>query len=312
MRRLATVLGFAAVVVIGGASAALAQASDLDRRFDEANAAEFSGRLVTECETPDGPRTDFVDLSQRDGTLVIDSDLGRSVVAAGAFYDLSGDGSVQASAVNAGPWSLSERYHTSAPERAVVLGRPADRVRVLEGSLVRIDLVFDVESGAILRSVAYNEDGTVYCRSSFVTFSDEADPGARPAAPAQVALVPVNDSDAVLPASLAGFDRREVFEGPAGSIAGFYGDGLFSFTVLVADREVRIDGLADSHEVTVGGETYQRAFLVGQSVYTWTTPDGGYVMLGDQPLDLQEAVLDELPEPGSPGIITRFWRRLFG
>ena len=188
----------------------------------------------------------------------------------------------------------------------------AERVRVLEGSLVRIELAFDVETGAVLRSVGYNDDGTIYCSSSFVSFSNRAGTGAKPAALARTVLVPVDDDDVHLPPVLGGFERRELFEGPAGSIAGFYSDGLFSFTILVADRSVEIEGLEESHEVTIDGETYQRAFVPGQSVYSWATPDGGYVMLGDQPMDLQEAVLGELPKPGSPGIITRFWRRLFG
>ena len=35
-------------------------------------------------------------------------------------------------------------------------------------------------------------------------------------------------------------------------------------------------------------------------------------MLGDLPLDLQDAVLGELPKPGKPEFFSRFWRKIFG
>jgi hypothetical protein len=305
-------LGIVVVVILGVAGSASADDTDLGSWVDRANAAEFSGRLVTVCETPDGERAEFVNLSQGGGVLVVNSGAGQSVVSPGEFYDLSSDGTVHASSVAPGSRALNDRYHAVTAASTTVLGRDADVVQILEGSLVRMELVFDRGTGAVVRSVAYNADGSIYCTSTFVSFSERSTVGTKPVARDRAVLVPVDSAEVHLPDVLSGFDRRELFEGPGGSIAAFYSDGLFSFTVLVADRTVHIAGLDDSHEVQVEDHSYQRAFLTGQAVYSWSTRDGGFVMLGDQPLDMQEAVLSELPKPGSPSIITRFWRRLFG
>ncbi len=312
MRRFAIVTGFGLLMVIGGAVPGLAQEAELDSWFERAKGAEFSGRQFVVCETPDGERSEFVTLSQMDGVLVVDAGSGQSVISRGELYDLAADGTVLASTFDGhSPWSLDSRYEVSDGATVTVLGRQADVVNVLEGELVRLELAFDQTTGAVLRSVSFNGDGSVYCTSSFLSFSEDAVMGAMPVAQTTAAIVPL-EAQGVLPDTLAGFGRRDTFVGPAGSVAGFYSDGIFSFTVLATDRAINIAGLAQSTAVSFGDDTYQRVFLAGRTLYSWTTRDGGFVLLGDQPLDLQEAVLAELPEPGRANLIKRFWRRLFG
>ena len=312
MRRLGIIAGLASVLVIGAALPGAAQEDDLGLWFERAGAAEYSGRQFTLCETPDGDRAEFVTLSQRGGVLLVDAGSGQSMVSPGELYDLSADGTVRASSFDGhGSWSLDSRYRVATPGVAIVLGRRADVVNVLEGDFVRLELSFDQVTGAVLRSVTFNADGTIYCTSSFLSFFESATLAAMPVAESTAVIVPLDVSGS-LPERLAGFDRKDTFAGPGGSLAGFYSDGIFSFTVLATDRPINIAGLEQATKVTLGGRTYQRVFLAGQALYSWTTREGGFVLLGDQPLDLQEAVLAELPEPGKANIITRFWRRLFG
>ena len=62
----------------------------------------------------------------------------------------------------------------------------------------------------------------------------------------------------------------------------------------------------------VDGGEYVRWFGAGQAIYVWETSEGGLAMYGDLPLDLQDQVLDALPEPARFGILARWWRNLFG
>ncbi len=312
MRRIGVIVSFVVLMVLGTALAGSAQEAELDSWFERAKGAEFSGRQFIVCETPDGERAEFVTLTQRNGVLIVDAGSGRSVVSPGELYDLSADGTVLASTFDGhSPWSLDSRYGVSDGAAVTVLGRQADVVNVVEGEFVRLELAFDQVTGAVLKSVSFNGDGSVYCTSSFLSFSEDAAIGAMPIAQSTAAVVPLEASE-VLPETLAGFGRRDTFAGPAGSAAGFYSDGIFSFTVLATDRAINIAGLEQANSVTFGDDTYQRVFLAGRTLYSWTTKDGGFVLFGDQPLDMQEAVLAELPEPGRANLIKRFWRRLFG
>ncbi len=115
-----------------------------------------------------------------------------------------------------------------------------------------------------------------------------------------------------LPDRLGGFTLKDAYQGPSGSVTGFYSDGLFLFTLVAADRRIAVQGLSSTTTAHIGDALYERAFAPGQSFHSWESPNGGYVMLGDLPLDLQERVLAELPKPGKPNFLKRFWRRFFG
>ncbi|MDR9451298.1 MAG: hypothetical protein RI637_08790, partial [Acidimicrobiia bacterium] len=115
-----------------------------------------------------------------------------------------------------------------------------------------------------------------------------------------------------LPALVGGFDRQDVYRGPEDSMVAYYSDGVFSFTVIASRKAVKIAELADVPLIEVGGERYQRHFDPGQVVYAWESKLGGYALVGDLPLDLQEVVLSGLPRPGRPGFFARLWRSWFG
>ena len=68
---------------------------------------------------------------------------------------------------------------------------------------------------------------------------------------------------------------------------------------------------SDASDVELDGGSYRRLFEPGRSTYVWESEMGGMSMVGDLPLDLQEAVLAELAPAERPGLLTRLWRRLF-
>ncbi|MGF1668488.1 MAG: hypothetical protein ACFCVC_19680 [Acidimicrobiia bacterium] len=309
-------------VVVGVACAALmavpgaAWAAPLEPYLDRAGEAEFSGQQVVTCETPTGSRTIAIGLNQIDGTTTARSAADGSTevqMAGGTFSVVSDDGTVDTSAAvtEAIPEGL---YTVSKVEMVTALGRPAQRVTIVDGAgLIRATVTFDAETGAMLVSRIRNADGSIYCDSRMVEFSESArQVSSRTEGSSQDNLESADLPDGLeLPEQVAGFSRIETFTWERGGVVAYYSDGLFSFTLLATMRPVVLDSeTADA--VTIEGGEYVRWFGAGQSIYVWDTEAGGLAMYGDLPLDLQEAVLAELPDPARIGVLARWWRNLFG
>ncbi len=302
-----------ALTLLAGLVPALpAMGQDLEEWLDRASRAEYEGRQFTICDTPDGTRVEVVEVAQRDGLLEVRAAAGRAVVSPDGVYERSADGSVTVrDAETASDWELAERYRVEYGDPDAVLNRPVDVLRVMENDAPRVELSFDRETGAVLQAEVFNSDASRYCTSSFLHFEAGTDEIRRPAMIAEV-IQPSAVADDRLPAELAGFVRKDAYEGPGGSSTGFYSDGIFSFTLVTADLRLNVHGVPETNAAAVGASVYDRAFTAGQSYHAWETPTGGYVMLGDLPLDLQQAVLEELPAPGKPNFFARFWRKFFG
>ena len=241
----------------------------------------------------------------------------ESVSADGELYQRAADGTVQATRIDSSAgWKMSSKYMALEAGRVRELERPAQIVTVMEGDVERVTLHFDDATGALLRSEVRNGDRSLYCSSSFVSFSEESraiDDSVRQGIPETVNVVDFSEIDEkALPARVGGFDRVDVYEGPESSTVAYYSDGVFSFTVIASRRSVTIPELEDAPVVEIDGEQYQRRFQPGQVVYAWESGIGGYALLGDLPIDLQEAVLRDLPRPGRPGFLVRLWRSWFG
>lgn len=307
-----TTLVMAITLVAGLVPALPAMGQDLEEWLDRAARAEYEGRQFTICDTPDGTRVEVVEVAQRDGLLEVRAAAGRAVVSPDGVYERSADGSVTVlDAETASDWELAERYRVEYGDAEVVLDRPVDVLRVLEDGLPRVELSFDRQTGAVLQAEVFNGDQSRYCTSSFLHFESGTEEIERPAVIARV-IEPSDVADERLPDQLAGFMRKDAYEGPGGSTTGFYSDGIFSFTLVTADRRLNVQGVPATTAATVGAAVYDRSFSAGQSYHSWETPAGGYVMLGDLPIDLQQEVLDELPKPGKPNFFARFWRKFFG
>lgn len=294
MSRTIIVFGLSMVLVLGAISAAGAQVDELVQLGET---AVFSGEQSVVCNTPDGRSSDIFELAQADGVLV----------------SRDSSGTVRAAAVTpATEWNLEGEYRLEALGRRLFLQRPVEMVEVMEGDLLRLRLRFDVATGVLLASDVFNGDGTLYCSTRFVSFA----PG-EPGIAGQVnrALLDLSPTDsfnsAALPDVIAGFDRISVSEGPqAEVVSAYYGDGVFSFTVLNSPRVINIPELASAPSVEIDGRDYRRQFELGTVVMSWNSGEGGIALIGELPLDVQTDVVAELPLPRR-GLFERIWHNLF-
>ncbi|MDH3260056.1 MAG: hypothetical protein OEM84_03695 [Acidimicrobiia bacterium] len=315
MRRALTVSGIALLVTFAQTLPALAE--DLGEYLERAAAAEYSGEVFIVCDTPDGTIAQFVEVTRSGDELWVRTSGSEAVAANGELYQRGADGTVQATRIDSSAaWEVSPRYTARDAGRARELERPVRVVTVMEGEFERVMLHFDDATGALLRSEVRNGDRSLYCSSSFVSFSAEPqaiDTSVRQGTPESAKVVDFSTIDEeVLPARVGGFNRLDVYEGPESSTVAYYSDGVFSFTVIASRKTVTIPELEDAPVAEVAGEKYRRLFQPGQVVFAWESRVGGYALIGDLPLDLQEAVLRDLPIPGRPGFFTRLWRSWFG
>ncbi len=315
MRRRGLVIAIAVVAILLGAPLA-ASAEDLEPFVERSAQADFTGQQVVSCDTPDGTRSVVIDLVQADGVTVARNAVGgdtRVRVAGGSFSVVTDDGISGTSASLSQPAPVGS-YRVTRVENATMLGRQAQRLIVSDADgLTRATMTFDLETGALLAARIRNADGSVYCAVRMVEFDDQA-PNVADDLPAEaqrrMETVGAPD-DARLPEDLAGFSRLETYAWDRGGVLAYYSDGLFSFALLATDRAVVLDD-SGARAVQVDGGEYVRWFGAGQAIYVWETADGGLAMYGDLPLDLQDQVLDALPEPARFGILARWWRNLFG
>lgn len=315
MRRVLIVSSLAMVVIVGQALPALA--TDLGEYLERAAASEYSGEILVICDTPEGTVAQFVEVARSGGQLWVRSSSNEAVAANGELYQRAADGAVHATRIDsAAVWEVSPRYAPLEAGEARELERPVHVVTVMEGDVERVRLHFDDATGALLRSEVRNGDRSLYCSSSFVSFSEDSqsiDASVTQGTPDTAQIVDFSDIDEeALPAEVGGFKRLDAYQGPEDSTVAYYSDGVFSFTVMASRRAVRIPELEYAPITEIAGERYQRLFQPGLVVYAWESRVGGYALIGDLPLDLQVAVLGDLPRAGRPGFFARLWRSWFG
>jgi hypothetical protein len=306
MRR---VLAISVVLVMLPASTALA--TDLDQVLEESKDASYSAEQVITCSTPDGVRNAVVELSQASGELHIGAPVAPDVEVASGFggWSLVRGGDVVSSAnVDDAGETPEPLYAVDDGEPTDYLGREATMYQMTADRVVRAEMVVDSESGALLRVVTFNADGSVFCERRFVTFNPEA-PTTQQAETAQEGKASETGVDSDLPETLGGFERLDVYRDEEGILFAYYSDGFFSFAVFQTPTLVELDG---GSKVTVGDGAYTRSFGPGQVTYAWETQRGAMALIGDLPPDMHEDVLQGLPDPQDPGLWRRVWRNLFG
>lgn len=317
--RIGHLLVVALVFTLLGATPALAD--DLSTYLDRSTQADFQAEQVVTCSTPDGIRDAVVEVSQSGGSLVVQSPVaGADAVRAGAgtLAVASPDGSVRATEVDpTSPLPAATLYTASPKGQVRYLGRDASVVSVLRQDVLRAQMTFDADTGALLRTRVLNPDGSVYCDTRLVSFVPGVPGPAGPQAQASstdtrhLAHTDQFDSRA-MPDDLAGFRRLDQYDYGEGSVLGYYSDGYFSFTLLHSRRRIQLTGVDDAVAVSAPGGSYQRLYGAGTVLYLWESPLGSLALFGDLPPDLQASVLTGLPQPGSPAFFVRWWRRLFG
>jgi hypothetical protein len=266
---------------------------------------------VITCSTPDGVRDAVVELSQASGELHIGAPVAPDVEVASGFggWSLVRGGDVVSSAnVDDAGETPEPLYAVDDGEPTDYLGREATMYRMTADGVVRAEMVVDSESGALLRVVTFNADGSVFCERRFVTFNPEA-PTTQQAETAPEGEASEAGVDSDLPETLGGFQRLDVYRDEEGILFAYYSDGFFSFAVFQTPTLVELDG---GSNLTVGEGAYTRSFGPGQVTYAWETQGGAMALIGDLPPDMHEEVLQGLPDPQDPGLWRRVWRNLFG
>lgn len=315
MRKVVIVLASTAWLL---ATASAAFSDELDDLFERASEAEFSGTKFVHCETPEGVLSQITDIKQSGGVAVIKARTSDTEVIArrGEYADRVGGYSKVAAVTVANSPDRSGHYRVEVSGVGRELGRRVTVVRLVADGVLRVELRFDAATGAVLRSATYNGDGTAYCTSEFIAFvpeSPEIDMAAMENAERTEMVVYLDHVDeSRLPPQAGSFTRADVYGGASGTLVAYYSDGVFSFTLVTAETSVEIPELSDIEPATIDGHEYQRRFFPGQVVVVWDTAEGGYALVTDAPVDMQTAVLSDLPRPGKAFFLTRWWQALTG
>lgn len=307
MKRLLAMVGVLVLV-----PAAVASAATLEELLERSREASYSAEQTISCSTPDGLREAVVRVAQEGGEIRVGSTVSKDVEISAGFggWTLSREGGVVSSAsVESNEELIEPLYLVEDDGAAIYLGRSAFAYRLMRDGTLRARLVFDGRTGALMAVTTLSVDGSTYCERRFVSFNPAA-PGLETVEGGEAPdLALVEPGDTALPESVSGFDRLDLYEDEEGFRFAYYSDGFFSFAVFETPALVV---LPEGEEATVGDSVYERSFTPGQSTYAWETKDSGMAMVGDLPPDLYEAVLSELPEPATPNLLRRLWRRLFG
>lgn len=307
MRRLAPLVAFLTLL-----PALSAGAAELEELLEQSKEAAYTAEQAISCSTPDGVRVAVVRISKSGGDIRVASTVGNDVEVStgdGGWTLTRRGGVVTSASVQAEDRAVEPLYVVEDLGEVVVLGRAATAFRLVRDGVIRAELVFDDETGAMVATTTYTEEGTTYCHRRFISF-DPTDPAFRsietdPAGE----LEPSPRIDTGLPETVAGFQRLDLYEDGLGFRFAYYSDGFFSFAVFETPSTVRLE---DAETVELADAKYLRTFTPGQATYAWDSRRGGMALVGDLPPDLHDDVLSSLPPPAGDNFLRRLWRSLFG
>ncbi|MEE9177228.1 MAG: hypothetical protein V3U46_02245, partial [Acidimicrobiia bacterium] len=238
-----------------------AWATELDELLEQSREAAYTAEQIISCSTPDGVRDAVVRIAQSNGEIRMTS------TVAGDIEVSSGDGG----------WTLSRRggvissasvdseemapvkplYAVEDAGSAHFLGREATVHQLIRTGVLRAELVFDDETGALVTATTFTAGGDTYCERRFVSF-DPTDPVLEsPDLLEAEALQPRSEVETLLPESVGGFDRLDIYEDEEGLRFAYYSDGFFSFAVFETPTTV---ALPDANPIQFGEGVYQRSF----------------------------------------------------
>jgi hypothetical protein len=287
----------------------VAYATELDDLLTRGREAEYTAEQLTTCTTPDGVRDALVRIEQSGAEIRVGGESGTELaIGAGGWALHRGEGVVEEALIGESATVVEPLYDVEDLGAETFMGRDAAAYHLVRDDILRARLVFDEETGALVRVVTFDAAGDAYCDRRFVSFEAE-DPDLPARQPSGVDRVVALTTTTVFPSDAAGFTRLDQYEDSDGFRFAYYSDGFFSFAVFEAPTRVE---LSEAIAADIGGITYRRVFTAGQVVYVWETMGQGMALVGDLPPDLHEAVLNALPEPTDPGLFRRLWRSLFG
>ena len=297
---MALVAAVAMIVAAGGP----ALAGDLDDYLEKAADADYAGRRIVVTTWVGRTEAAVMQVEHGEGVMMIAGESSDVVIGRGRVA-MDGTNGVALSG-----WSspvAAARYTTGEVDDVSRLGRPARSVTVYEGDTLRARIVFDLATWAPLATEIYDDDGNLFRFAAFTEFD---------AAPHRVysALhehegdaydVVARASSSSVPATAGGYTLLDTYMGADGVTQGFYGDGLFSFSVFVMPSGVSRPDLDGAAAVDLGGERYLVTVEPNDVWVTWRHGNVSYVLVGDLPPDHLELVLGSLPEPKALNLLQR-------
>ena len=192
--------------------------------------------------------------------------------------------------------------------------RSCTLVPILEGGVVRAQMIVDDRTGAPLISYVYDGEGRLYRTVSHSDFKPHRTYGwSKDPRTVPLEIVMHGESDG-LPATVAGYELADVFPGPTGDLSeqGYYSDGLFSFSLFVLPSSAVVGGFDDAGTLVGSTGVYDMVHTANDVRVQWSNGGDRYVLMGDLPPDHLEMVLADLPGPDKRSMLARLWARLFG
>ncbi len=308
-RRITTISGTAVLVL--GLLATGARADDLTVVLDRMQQATYSAnRLVVSTWGEDTEvSSEFVEHAS--GMEMVRVDSTWSIVGNGRSVVVSDEPQGVAFMTHAKPIK-TDRYTIGAVTPVSHMQREGQIVEVMEGDIIRANILVDVRTGAPLISEILTDSGTVFRRSSlqnFKAYRTYVAPG-DPTEIEYVVILPLESE--LLPTSIAGYQLVDIFPAPGGAEQGFYGDGLFTFSLFALSRETDVTGFEGATTLVTGEGSYELASTPSDVHIHWRAGGTHYVIVGDLPPDHAIKVLAELPAPSAPSVFDRIWQTLFG
>lgn len=286
---------------------------DLVDDFGEAGAAEFSGRQLVVSWSPDGVVAHIAEVGQADGMTAMSGRDGVDyLIGQGKMIEFGAAGIRYLEMATTSTWRLWDGYAVRARGDD---GTGRRTIEVLEGERLRARYALDATRGIPLSSEVFGRDGSLFRYAALIDVQSAAPdymdgmmgssemPEPQTRRPAEAAT---------LPDAAGHYWEADTYEAPGG-LQAFYTDGLFRFSVFELSRKTDGGALADEPSVEVAGHGgYHRSHSPGSVSLFWEAPDHSYLLIGDLPPDHLEEVVADLPKPGSPNVLKRAWRWVFG
>lgn len=293
-----------AMLTMGGPASA---ADELETLLETAHVAEFSGRQLVMTEWNDVAALETFDIQQSGGVALVTGAGGEVYVGRGRVLSRLESAAVD----NYSQPMVDGRYEAVDLVDVTYLGRAAKQLDVYEDDVLRVSVVFDVETGAAMTTEVFSDDGDRFRTAYMMSFSPRISLPLPLVGKLQgefEVLLP-EAPDRFFPASAGGYLRADYYVAEDDTAHAFYSDGLFSFSVFRVDGTVTMGDLDDLQFEREGTQYSVRVSATDLTV-VWQADGNTFVLIGDLPPDHLEAALDELPHDS--GLLSRLWRGLFG
>ncbi len=298
------------VLLLATMMTTLSPADLVDDMHDAAD-ADFAGRQLVVCWSPDGVLAQVTDVEQSDGMTMVAGDDRYVAIGQGKMIEDYGGVITYFEMTATTPWRLWDGYEVVDGDPVAGAGT-SRTVEFLEEGRIRARFVLDESTSVPLATEIFGSDGSLYRYTALVEV------GPREAAPMlemeDMGEPEVLDSapEVSLPATAGHYWRADTYLA-AGGVQAFYTDGLFRFSVFELSRKTDGGPLADKPSVDIGGSGgYHRLYNPAAVTVLWRTANQTYVLIGDLPPDHLEFVLADLPAPTRANVLRRAWRWVFG